>query len=439
MSHHRLPVPSGAKPRSGDSRRRTLALLAASVALAGSGCGRGEKTAAADAAAPPVVVTLESTLVRPTTRHVDVVGTLHGELETTLSALVAGRIVTIAKDLGDLVEPGGSLARVDPVDYQLEIEQRRAAVAETLRKIGLDAMPGDEFDVAKVPQVERARLQAENDRAKYERSKTLFSQELPVVSEQDLQDLLTTWQVAIASHQVEIVQARALLAEARTREAEMRRRERDLEQTEVRAPEALGDGTRQFEVARRHVDRGEYVQAGEPLFDIVDPDPILLRADVAERHLSVVHAGQTATLAIESDTGEFEGIVSRVAPSVDPESRTFRVEIRFGNADRRLRPGSFGRARIAIRVDPAVTFAPAESIATFVGEKKVFSVKDGRAVEHRVRTGERDGEYVEITSGLEGEVPLVLSGLSKLADGTLVEVKSESELGATPPAGTSPQ
>ncbi|MBK6940278.1 MAG: efflux RND transporter periplasmic adaptor subunit [Planctomycetes bacterium] len=395
--------------------------------LAVAGCSRTSaptNTAAADAR---VVVTVEPSDVRDVTRRVEVVGSLRGARETTVSAEVDGRVIELPHDLGDVVGPGAVLARLDPVEYELELAERAAMVVQVLRKIGLDALPQGDLDVDAVPAVVRAALQVENERAKYERGKTLFAQDSPVISDQDLADLETQWQVAIATHDLEITIARALLAEARTREAERRSAEQRLTDTVIHAPPDLRSA-----VGRRLVDVGEFVRAGDALFALVVADPVDLLADVPERYAQDIALGQRVTLAVDASPQPFVGEVVRVAPSIDAASRTFRVEIRVANPNGELRPGGFARAEIETRVDHGVTFVPLAAVATYVGESKVFSIVEGRAVAHRIRTGIRVGERVEVVEGFVGVAPLIVTGLTKIADATAVLVKPASAIDGPP-------
>jgi multidrug efflux pump subunit AcrA (membrane-fusion protein) len=84
------------------------------------------------------------------------------------------------------------------------------------------------------------------------------------------------------------------------------------------------------------------------------------------------------------------------------------VEAEVPNADGGLRPGAFARAEIVIQSgDPAV-LVPASSVVTFAGIEKVVGVKDGKAVERKVRTGRRSGDQVEIVDGVKAGDPVIV-------------------------------
>src|SRR5436309_3356728 len=106
-----------------------------------SGCNRAD--AAKGQAGGPQAVPVDVAVARTDSvqRTVDVVGTLFGEEDATISNKVNGKIIAIYHDVGDRVGPGEPLAQLLKNDYLLDLNQKRAALLETLAKLGLNELP----------------------------------------------------------------------------------------------------------------------------------------------------------------------------------------------------------------------------------------------------------------------------------------------------------
>lgn len=392
---------------------RTALTLALTLAAAGplASCGDGSAAGATKsrpaAPQPPATsVTLAPVVLRPAERTVEVTGTLLGQEEAAISAKVPGRITTIYHDLGDVVAPAAPLARIDPRDFELALAERRALAAAALAKLGLtelpDERPGEAFDASDLPTVRRAHAEAANAQARFDRATQLFEQSPPLISAQDFADLQTARDVARSQAEVEQLTARATLAEARAQAAAVEvahQRLRDAVITAPAPPRPDAPALR-YRVAQRLINTGEYVTEGRVLFRLVATDVLKLRAQVPERYAVAIKPDQPAHVLIESVSSPISGRVARVSPAVDPSSRTFAVEIEIDNRDAEFKPGAFARARIVTAVDPSVAFVPASAVVSFAGVDRVFSIADGKAVEHRVTLGRRDGDLVEIVGGL---------------------------------------
>jgi multidrug efflux pump subunit AcrA (membrane-fusion protein) len=414
------------------SRWIAPAVVLAVCGLGAAACGRDEATSSETP--PEIAVSVTSPVRRELARFTQATGTLFGDEETTVAAKVEGRIVEVVKDLGDVALPGDPLVRVDPTDYDLERAEREGAFREALARLGLEDLPGEGFDVETLPSVERARLQAENATARYERAKVLAVRKPPLISEQDFADIETAREVARSNLKVERLTAEATLAEARRLRSQLDIAEQRVRDTLHRAPEALkparaagdtADATRVYEVAARIVTPGDFVQVGAPLIRLVDADPLKLRVPVTERRLGIIKKGQRVAVKVEAFAETFAGEVSRVSPAVDTSTRTFAVEISVPNPQRALKPGLFATAEIETGREAAL-LVPESAVRSFAGLNKVMLVRDGKAAEQQVELGDRSDGMVEVRSGLGGEEVVVVTAAATLTSGTPVQVTSKS-------------
>ena len=153
---------------------------------------------------------------------------------------------------------------------------------------------------------------------------------------------------------------------------------------------------------------------------------LAIAAALATR-LSTAHAADPTDdrpmlLAIDGDTRTYTGKVARLAPALDQQNRTLLVEADIENPGT-LRPGVLARAHVVTGSSPAPT-VPASAIVAFAGVEKVLVVDKGKALEKRVKTGNRIGDRVEIVSGVAAG-DKVVDKPGSLQQGQAVTVKAE--------------
>ena len=174
-------------------------------------------------------------------------------------------------------------------------------------------------------------------------------------------------------------------------------------------------------IVEKGVVEGMRITAGQRLFRLADLSSVWVEADVHERDLASVRAGQAATVTLDAYAGEqFNGRVSYLYPSIAQQTRTLKVRLQLDNSRGRLRPGMYGTVTIAGPAAPALV-VPSDAIVDSGTEQIVFVTKgDGYFDPRPVKTGRRLGDAVEILEGLaEGET---------VASGATFFLDSESQL-----------
>jgi RND family efflux transporter MFP subunit len=186
------------------------------------------------------------------------------------------------------------------------------------------------------------------------------------------------------------------------------------------------------------VAEGTYVRPGSAVFSLVIDQTLKLRALVPTRYSPDIHVGQHAEIYTAAYTTPFSGTVARINPSVDPGTRTFAVDIQVPNPKGQLKPGSFAKTAIQIRVDPEAAIVPLEAVVRFAGITKIFLVENGRTKEVPVTLGVESTTWSEIaTPALPRDSQVITSGQSALADGTRVALRSGSNKAALAPGAAS--
>jgi RND family efflux transporter MFP subunit len=382
-------------------RYGTVAAAVVAVAMLSS-CRRNGTTPAGgqpkgEQKARPVKVATVAQM--PLERTITVLGSLAALDQATLSVKVAGRLEHIGVDLGTLVRKGDLIARIEPRDYELRLRQSEALLAQTRARLGLSGQGGDDqVEVEKTSAVKAAKAVLDEATKNRDRVASLVKQGVTPSSE--LESAQATYEVAANRHDTTIEEVRSLVAQLAQRRAEVDIARQQLADTAIHAP---FDGA----IQERRANLGEYLAASAPVVTLVRVDPLRLRLEVPERQTLSVRTGLTVRLNLEGDTNIYTGSITRLSPAIIEQNRMLIVEADVPSRGV-LRPGLFARAEIVTSTNDPGLVIPAGGLVSFAGLEKVFTVKDGKAVEKLVASGRRGPDWVELVSGAKAGETVVL-------------------------------
>jgi RND family efflux transporter MFP subunit len=396
-------------------RKVILVPVAAILALAGvlvysradrepqrAGAGAGGPAAQAGGRGgqmrPPMPVEFTQVARAPVSEHILVVGNLIGAATVDVVPKVNGRLETIAVKLGDSVRRGHPIAQVEDSEIREQVRQAQAS-----------------FEVAQAT-IRQREADLKLAKTNLERSRSLVDRQL--LPQQSYDDTEARYQAAVA--QLDL--ARAQFEQARARLDELKI---TLGNTRINSPV---DGF----VGKRFVDPGAFVGPNAPVVSVVDIRTVRMVANLVEKDVKRVPAGTSAAVEVDAFPGEkFIGRVSRVAPVFDPATRTAEMEIEVPNRDFRLKPGMYARVQLTVDTRENALTVPRNAIVDLEGRTGVFTAQpaQGRGAGGPegdevmtarfvpVQTGIRDGERIEITSGVQDGTRVITTGAGALKDG----------------------
>jgi RND family efflux transporter MFP subunit len=147
------------------------------------------------------------------------------------------------------------------------------------------------------------------------------------------------------------------------------------------------------------------------LYTIVDLTRVWIMADVFEYEAPNIHVGETARVSLQALPGKtFNARIDYLQPQVDAMTRTLKVRLNMENPGLMLKPDMYADVEFRVNVSVQLT-VPAEAVLD-AGERKTVFVDRGNGFfePRRVTTGERDGNRIQILSGLNGDERVVTSG-----------------------------
>jgi membrane fusion protein (multidrug efflux system) len=178
--------------------------------------------------------------------------------------------------------------------------------------------------------------------------------------------------------------------------------------------------------AGQRVAEGQLVTMGFEVAEVAPLDALTADVDLVGPDLARVRVGQRGRVRHSAWQAErFAGTVMRLAPSVDPRTRTFRVEVAVDNSSDRLRPGMFVEVTLVVERREAVTVVPREAVTERGGARVVFVLEGQRVTRREVVLGLGDDDIVEVREGVEPGARVVVRGLETLTDGTRVRVSGD--------------
>ncbi len=371
--------------------------------------GRGAPGGRGGVVRPPMPVEFASVKRASLAEQILIVGNLIGAATVQVVPRVNGRLQSVTVKLGDPVRQGQVIARVEDSEIREQVRQ-----AEASYQVGQASIRQRQADLKL----------AQNN---LERSRSLYERQL--LPQQTFDDVDSRYQAALA--QVDLAKAQFEQSTARLDELKI-----TLSNTQIVSPV---DGF----VGKRFLDPGAFASTNAPVASIVDIRTVRMVANLVERDLRRVPPGTPARVEVDAYPGEqFRGKVSRVAPVFDPATRTAEMEIEVTNSDFRLKPGMYARVNLTIDTRPNALTVPRTALVNLDGRSGVFIAAAGTQPEGTrggnqtqkvmtakflpVETGIRDGEQVEIKTGLSDGTQVITTGSGALKDGDRI-VAAQSE------------
>ncbi len=195
----------------------------------------------------------------------------------------------------------------------------------------------------------------------------------------------------------------------------------------IRAPFAGRMSIRQIEV-------GQVLAAGTPIATLQSVTPIHADFWLPQQALADLQLGQAVRLRTDTfPDATWKGEITAINPGVDEATRNVKVRATFQNADGRLRAGMFAnvevrsneKRQVVLIPMTSVLFAPYGDTVFLLEQRKDEAGKDQLTVKQQfVRLGERRGDFVAVTSGVEPGQQVVSSGAFKLRNGMAVAVNN---------------
>ncbi len=293
------------------------------------------------------------------------VGTLNAVQGVTVSAELAGKVVSISFDAGMTVQKGDILLRQDTSSEEAQL-------------------PG-------------ATAQADLARTNLSRADQLLQKGIIAKADRD----------------------NAVAALAQT-EAQAENIRAAIKKKTIRAPFSGQLGIRQ-------VNLGQTLREGDPIVVLQSLDPVFVDFSLPEQQISALQTGLPVSVTGDALPGvAVRGRITAVSPQVDADTRSIKVQATVANRGGKLRPGMFVNVAVELPMQRNVLVIPATAVLYAPYSDSVFVIEEKNGVktlrQQFVRLGEKRGDFVAVAEGLKQGETIVSTGVFKLRNGQQVIV-----------------
>lgn len=397
--------------------------------LVAVGCAKKEEKEA-EPVAPVQTAEVRTESIR---RVIEADGILYPRNQASVVPKISAPVRSFYVNRGDHVRQGQLLAVLENRDLAAAAQESRGQFDQAeanYRSTTAAAVP---------EQVVKAQTDAQSSKEAMDAAKKVFESRQKLFQEGALaRKLVDDAQVAYvqarsqsqaAQQHLEALQSvgkqeqiKSAAAQVDTAKAHFQGSQAQLSYSEIRSPIA---GV----IADRGVYPGEMAAAGSPLLTIMDNSRVVARANVPQGQAGFLKVGALATVKATDTPEGVPGKVIVVSPAVDPNSTTVQVWVETANPGERLKPGVSVHVTIVANtvadavVVPAAALLAAAEAETPGGSQAIVVGGDGVAHVRKIATGIRDGDHVQVLSGLKpGEQVVTVGGLG-LDEGAHVRVE----------------
>lgn len=388
-----------------------------------------------------VNITVDKSVGREIPSVIQATGSLIADETSDIAPKVAGKVVNVSANVGQFVEQGSVIARIDDRDARLQLAEANANVTQAIAGVRqaearLGLSPNGTFNAAAIPEVRAANASYEQTVAELRQAEA---------NEKRYRDLVETGDVSLIVYEQyrttrdtararlnaakQALEAAANAARQNNQAIKSAQAAVDAARTQVgTAEQAVADTVIRAPfsgfISNRPVAVGEFVTSATPVATLLRVNPIKIQIQVTEANVPFVNIGRGVSIEVDAyKDRKFGGVVTAVNPAIDPTSRSAIVEAAIQNGDNALRSGMFATVRINKEGGSSGVFVPKTAIFNDESTQsyRVFVIQENTAKLRVVQLGIEEGDVMQIITGVNPDETVATSNLAQLYEGAKVQ------------------
>lgn len=384
--------------------RYLLFFAVAGVMIGGSGCSKEQKKQVEERSTR---VTLEPLQKRIFRRQIPVQGTVWPVEYATISAKISGTLELLKVDEGDVRKKDDVLFGIDRQVLKNQVTMREDEIT----------VKNAELESARIA-LESAKISERKATLDYERFLTLWQ------SKATSQTEFETYETAYKKAKTDVRNAQAAIANA---EAQLKQAQSNLVIAEKNLDDSIVKAPFDCIITDKYVEENEYVTAGQNILKLENQKQLEVICYISAVYYDLVQAGRTPVLVMLDGVDKGRAVVTYKAPSIDPESRTFKLKVAVP-PEIKLVSGTLCDLSIILEEKEAYGL-PADALLLRANDRYiVYAIgPDNRAKSFDVVRGIVDGKYCEVVNAAELlKERFVVTGQTFVNNGSLLrEIKAK--------------
>lgn len=369
-------------------------------------------------------------------KSVEEVGVAKTRTSISIFNSLGGRVAERLVELGDYVEAGDVLVKIDSEDLDQEIDKLESQQSALIAKYKESLSPADSREIHKMElqlDVHEKRLAEMEERR--EANRILY--EAGAISSQEYKNIVTETEIAMIQRDSIMLDLELLKnpdlenmriqfeEEVYQLDIELRKLQKKKEETLIVSPV---NGT----IVELDAELGSYMQPGMALAKIGDLEDLYIESDILVGEIGNVSIGRLVKISHKDlNIQDVRGSVSKIYPGafsqisdLGIEQKRVKVEIDIEEAVKGIGPGYDLDIEIITHSKDGVLLIPSSAVFEYRGKDHVFINVNKTASLKEIVRGIKDKKYVEVISGLEMGMEVIVSPESELKEGIKISPKS---------------
>lgn len=380
-----------------------------------------------------VEVNAEKVLKGNISEYVEEVGIVKSKNCSTIYSPAAGKVSEVLVDVGDKVNKGEVLLRLDSEQLSRQVAELEAQRSAVLAQYNEAKNPSNEENIRKI-EIEIENLEnriktAEknvNDKEKLYESGAISKEEYESAVRNLDMERNNLRKAILDLEQLKKPVSQNILAQY---EAQLKQIDLQIENLRDTGEDYTIVAPISGTVLRKEVEEGSYLNQGMFIMEIGETEELYIETDVLVEDVAKIKEGSKVIIySDELGIDDLKGVVTKIHPTafskisdLGIEQKRVKVEIKMENTDFDIKPGYELDLRIIVNSKENALMVPKNSVFEMEDKEYVFIVDNGRAVLKEVKTGIEGQKHIEIVEGLKEGQLVILSPDNSLEDGMKVK------------------